>query len=212
MTYFQPFLKCVFSGTLYSTETWSFGVNLISVPGPTPNVPDTVPSAILDAIVGYIQSPQVCTTAAALTQVKVNLIGTDGKYVNEETVLYEYDVPVPGTVQPIFPAQVALAVSLRTEATRGRAHAGRYYFPAPAGQVQADGGISQSNQDTQLVAAQTFLQAMNASMSALWHVGVVSNLGTGGQREVTTVRVGRALDTMRSRRRSIEENYAEVAV
>jgi hypothetical protein len=40
-----------------------------------------------------------------------------------------------------------------------------------------------------------------------WQVGIVSNIGAGAERAVTGVRVGQALDTIRSRRENVPEDY-----
>lgn len=208
MAYPLEFLRLVAIGTLYGTETFSYSMSLIHAGGTTPNAPDEVPVEIIDAFAEFHATALLISQNAALTTLKLNLIGTDGRYVNPETVLYDYPVPVQGAVGGGPPPQIAMAVSLGTAAQRGRASRGRFYAPLPAAQVSVGAIISDTSQGLWGAAAATLLDEINAALVP-WTVGVVSDLGAGAQRPVTHVRIGRALDTIRSRRSSLDETYEE---
>lgn len=147
-----------------------------------------------------------------LTSVKAAPIGTDGRYVGDSVEVFTAAAGIPGTgpVSPVYPTQVALAASLRTPA-RGPGGRGRVYLPTTISSVGPNDGLI-SPTDAQNVAQRLglLIDAMNADLTT-GRVCVVSIKGT--RHEVSSVRVGRALDTMRSRRRSIEEAYgADVAL
>lgn len=208
MPYMTPFLRLVVSGSLYTAERFSWSMSLIPNFANDPLVPETVPPGIVDAVTTFhTNSAMSISQHAVLDLIKLNLIGTDGRYVNQgETVLEELDPPVPGPSGTQIPPQISLAITLGTGRSRGRAHAGRFYPPATGLAVQANGGISPTAQANAAGAAADLISSINA-VSSEWVVGVTSDLGTGAQYAVTEVRVGKVLDTIRSRRSSIPEDY-----
>ena len=204
--YIEPFLRLVVSGPLYVAERWSWSLALVSGAG-SGDVPTEVPAAVRTAIEAFHGGTHI-SSKALIDSIKLNKIGEDGRYVDQaNTVQYDYAVPVPGgsTTAAIAP-QVALAVTLRTNAARGLAHAGRFYVPTPSATPGTDGRISQASAETVMQAASTMISAINTALPT-WNVGVTSNVGNGLQREVTHVQVGRVLDTIRSRRTSLPEEY-----
>lgn len=208
MAYAQPFLRLVVSGTIANgAEQFSYGLSLINDFG-TGTPPTEVPQGVIDAVTDFHSLGTVMAGTSRVNLIKLNEIGTDGRYTsNDETVLHELDPPVGPSGGNNHPPQVALAVSLMTDRARGRAARGRFYIPVgPA--VALDGRLSTGNRDTILTAAYTFVSAINSAVPG-YDVGIVSNIGSGAQAAVTKIRVGRALDTLRSRRRSLEEDYAE---
>lgn len=208
MAYPGNFLRLQVAGALYGgVERFSFGVNFTEIGGPA-DAPSVVPPALLTALEAMWGAQRVCPTWAAIDLVKLNLIGPDGKYVNQgDTVQHEYVTPVPGGVSGNFPPQAAIAVTLRTAANRGRASRGRFYLPASSGDMGTDGRYLTLKSAAIQAAAATFL---NAAEDALpnWRVAVLSNIGAGTVRPVTGVQVGRVIDTIRSRRRSMPEEPA----
>lgn len=212
MAYADRFLRLVASGTLHNgIEQFSFSFAFIKrTAGSTPAVPTEVPPAIVTAFNTYWGTTGLISNAAALRSLKLNEIGTDGKYANDDTVEYEYPGTAPtGPSLPNFPPQVSLAVSLRTDAARGRAHAGRFYLPSPSiGLQSSTGTISAASQATVSNATKALLESCNAALVG-WRVGVVSKIGSGTERPVTKIAVGAALDTIRSRRTDIPESYVE---
>ena len=211
MSYAQPFLRLVCLGQLCTTEAFSYSMSLVSAPGSTPNAPEEVPPEIISAFATFHATTGLMSQNALMTTLKLNLLGTDGKYVNPETVLYEYPTPVAGGAGGGPAPQIAYAVSLATDAQRGRASRGRFYLPVPVATVGPTGQISTTAQTSISVAATNLLQDINDALVP-WRLGVVSNLGAGAQRYVTGARYGRVLDTIRSRRTSIAEEYTDTVI
>lgn len=214
MTYAFPFLRLVAQGTLFTSETFAFSMSLIGDGvSPPPEGPTEVPAAIVTAFRTFWGTNGVIGNQAALRTLKLNHIGTDGRYTSDSTVEFDFATPYPvGPSLGAYPAQVSLAVSLRTDAARGRAHAGRFYLPAPSAGLQSTTGtISTSSQTVVGGAVKVLLEAINTALPE-WRVGVTSKVGAGAQRPVTTVAVGAALDTIRSRRADVPESYYTVAI
>lgn len=208
MVYPANFLRLVASGTLYNAETFSFGMSL--VPNFTGD-PDPDPALYIDDIAAdvaaYFNSVGV-DNSARLTLLKLNLIGPNGRYVSdEETIQHEYDPVVTGNGSGNPAPQVALAISLMTDRLRGRAHAGRFYLPVPTVALGEDGRLTVPQATNYATATTTLLNDINATIPSGWDVGVASDIGTGRFETVRRVRVGRVLDTIRSRRRSLDEAY-----
>ena len=175
MAYLQPFLRLVAIGEFFGTpETFSFSMSLISAVGPTPATPDEVPEEIVDAYEALWSTLGLIGNGARLTSLKLNLIGTNGRYVNDETVEYLWPTPYASSTTGQYPPQVALAITLRTASARGLAHAGRFYLPSPGTPVGSLGFLSDAQQTSYAVAAKQLLDDVNESLG-LWQVGVVSD-------------------------------------
>lgn len=212
MAYPTPFLRLVLSGTLHGFEQFSVGLSLIpSFNGdPTDDAPDEVPASVITAVENFWESGNV-SNRAPLTTLKLNMIDTNGRYLNQgNTVVHDFGTPgIYGGGQFLYPPQVALAVTLRTRLSRGRAHAGRFYLPSPSAQVQDDGRITEIAATDIATDVVTFIDALNAALPN-FRVGVASDVGSGAMEPVTGVTVGRTLDTIRSRRTSIPEAYPPI--
>lgn len=206
MGYLRPFHRLVVSGTLSAEEGFSYGLSLINTSQQIGVRVTSVPQAVIDAVSTFHQASALIANEARITTIKLNQIGTDGRYVSEEdTVLYDFETPLPGASVVKYPPQVALAISLKTAKQRGRARAGRFYIPYPAAPLSSNGYMAANEAQNVADIATVFLNSLNAAMT-LSRVGVVSNLGTGHEEPVTHVEVGRIFDTIRSRRRSLKED------
>lgn len=210
MPYVQNHLRLVAQGTLGTAEIFSFGLHLIATP--VAAAPTEVPDEVVDAFATFFDSGLMGSNAK-LTTLKLNEIGTDGRYVGESTVLYDYPAPGVGSNSAYkYPLQVSLAVGLTTSRSRGRASKGRFYLPSPVQPLENENGyISATSAQGVMTATKTLLLALNDALDP-WQVGLVSNLGGGNQATVTGVRVGRVLDTIRSRRNKLEENYVATSL
>lgn len=154
----------------------------------------------------------VIAADAKLEWVKFNLIGTNGRYVRGYTNLHEESPAVAfGVGTCPFPNQVTLVATLRTAIGRGLASKGRIFLPCPKIAVDNDGRISTTNQTAATNAVKALLDSLNTVESGL-KVAIVSGTREGQVSDVTTVEVGRVYDTMRSRRTSLEEVPAPVAL
>lgn len=210
MTYPRPFLRLVVNGTLANNrEQFSFGCSFIgATDGGMGSAPSEVPPEIVTATaVLFNLSTGVVDGGVYLTNLKLNLIGTDGRYVDQsDTVQHDYAEPVGSNGMPDYPPQIATVVTLRTGARRGLASRGRFYLPPPSFNVEGGGVLSEVSAATIRDRVATWLQACEAALPG-FDLGVVSNVREGAERRVTGIDVGRALDTMRSRRTKVPENY-----
>nr|CRY96015.1 hypothetical protein [uncultured prokaryote] len=210
MPFNTPFLRLVIQGTLPGPETFAMNITLAPVipPNISGDVPDDVPGGVIDAVNRYWASAKVGGNCE-VTTLKLNLISVDGRYVNDDTVQYDYSTPLEGSGTAKYPNQVALKITTRTAKKRGRAHAGGWFLPSPSYVLSATLDlISAADALSAATAAQEFVEDLNAALPG-WQVAVVSKVGTGATQPVTYLSVGRVLDTMRSRRTSVDEQYVD---
>lgn len=206
MAYPDSFLRFVAIGSLYGNETFSYSISFTRNESGRPAAPDEVPQGVIDATVAFHQSTIGTGTGAVLQTIKLNEIGTNGRYVSSgDTVRHDFDPPVAGVGGANMPPQSALAITLRTDAQRGRAARGRFYVPTLARAVSQDGRITVAQATDAVAVSTTFLNALNAALPG-WSAAVVSDIGAGTFREVKYLEVGRVLDTIRSRRTSLDED------
>lgn len=217
MVYPGNFLRLVVEGAGYTGERWSWGLSMgtpagLSLSGASPSVP----AGIVAAVRKYHAVAGVVSPSAKLDLIKFNYIGADGRYVFEsESVREEITPPVPGNGAGTPPPQLAICCTLRTAKARGRGSRGRFYSPYPtgAGSVGAvDGRLAANIAKIYADAAATLINDLNAvdvndSPAAGMRVIVASDAGPGAFEPVTAVEVGRVVDTMRSRRSSLDEDY-----
>lgn len=207
MVYLQPFLRLVAIGTLYVEEQFSFSMSLVGLTGGGGDpVPPSVPPGIETAFREFFATPGAFSPQTKLTMLKLNQIGTNGRYTQDESVELELDPPAAGVFAQYQAPQVSLVVSLETAKRRGRAHAGRFYLPAPCQLPNSQGILDDVARNVYKNATDTLLQAIQDELVG-YRLGVVSNIGAGAQEYVTNARYGRVLDTQRSRRSSLEEDY-----
>lgn len=143
---------------------------------------------------------------AVLDSIKVAFIGANGKYTADP--LISSFAPVAGaTGGAPYPFQIAQAVSLTSE-RRGPSGKGRYYVPLPTWTVRPNGLIEPVDAQAAAGSAQQFLNDINNAPGVdRPGVRVVIASTKGFNTVVTGVRVGRALDTIRSRRAQLGEGY-----
>lgn len=205
-----PHLYLQWGGSLPGGEIYSNGLRMAPVAGAGAPVFD---QAMLNGAVAAISAYHARQTSwisprCLLQFVKLNAITVAGKYaeaVTHETVVA--NIPGGGNVDNTPANQVALAVSLTTDVSRGPAHRGRFYSPLPCVVPQADGLIALGDALNAKNSATTLLTALNA-LSANVKVAVMSRKdGAPGSRFVTGIQVGRVLDTQRRRRNKLAEAY-----
>jgi len=195
-------------GTAYSsTEEWQFGMRII---------PETVGQGPSQAQVDALATPistfwntagMFMPTTHSLTFAKLAPIGQDGHYPPGEIAFEHVFTADPGPGGgPVFPAAVALAVSLMTSVPRGRGHAGRFYLPGPASAMTPDGRHSTGIPAAVNAAVRTLILAIN-SAADVGTVGVITSLGSGTSRTVVRVRTGQRPDIIRRRSRQQLEDY-----
>lgn len=216
MVYPAPFIRLVLGGGLYAnSEQWTCSLSIANG-SQLLAAPEVVPIDVREACVDWITSANNFSTGADLRWIKFNLIGINGRYAEPVTVRYDFTGSYPSGAQPTNPPpQISLAHTLRTDVERGLAARGRFYAPLPGRNLASSGMLGGTDQAAYATAATTFLNDLNTAMSdyatdgGAPRVVVMSDVGAGMLRTVKNVAVGRVLDTMRSRRSSLTENYVE---
>jgi hypothetical protein len=222
MVYASTFHRLVIGGTIYA-EKWNTS---LSIDGDLP----AVSSSLLTNIAGVVSSWWSSTGSNApqflnvnyLTFIKLNRIGVDGKYADEDSMTHDYPTPIigPSSGSNAVP-QLACVATLRTAAERGRANRGRMFLPPVTGfdQPSSDGRASAANALRVANGVSTLINSLRTAYVTQYGPGgqgagvsVVSNIGAGTSRYVTYVEVGRVIDTTRSRRSSLPEDRQTSAV
>lgn len=225
MAHPHPFIKVVAEGSLYGTEAFSFGFHIVQaptvaedqLPAVTQELADQIGNLVRTYFNGAAPNGLSLTAMAKLERVKVNRIGRDGRYMDSDSIEHVVNPAIAGrsAVQP--PPQLALTVSLiGNENPRGLAGRGRFYLPPMTGMdsVTADGKIGPTSIPLVVSATQKLIRDVNSLFKGLGvqyaYVGNTSS-GSGNrpgrQQVVSEIRVGNVCDTVRSRRRSLQENY-----
>lgn len=196
-----------FGGTLPGDESWTMGLRLAGIGSPDQAAELALATTVSEAMATKWATMTSINGVVRLAWLKLNKIGVDGKYANGWTTRVDYTAPgiSSGNGSSQYPNQVSLVASLTTNTARGLAHQGRLYFPIPSPPVVADGRISAGEALEALNQITDFLDVVNAASGG--SVIVASKERSGDQHTVTGVRVGRVLDTMRSRRTSLAEEY-----
>lgn len=179
---------------------------------------DTVWSDLRDDAVAWWQRQETgIMEHARLRTVKFADIGTDGRYLEDAVVLDAGDVSGGFTIGEggnRYPFQIAHAVTLLTDTPASRVK-GRFYIPCPAWGVDVDGRISAANCEDVAESTQTFLNDVNnqPGIDVLGLRVVVASQGRQAPSApptnyvVDSLKVGRVLDTIRSRREDLSEAY-----
>lgn len=215
MAYPTQHYLLAFGGPLYSLDEWSCTLRLSPGFGAGDlETEQTACNAIAAALsTRFTGGAAVIQNKASLAWVKLNRVGTDGKYIRNVTVRKDVSpVATPSGSSTAMPPQVALAATLTTDAARGLASKGRIFLPAPNAPGDTNTGRLQA---AQALAAANFVAAMINDINNVPGVGNVCIFSKGStkpganlpgvSRSVNGVRVGLALDTMRSRRHRLPE-------
>lgn len=203
-----PHFYIQWGGRLPGNETWSCGMRMTSDDVGQTNSTGTA-GVVGNFVKTFHQDPQSqISPNAKLSFVKFNAIGVDGHYIFPETFETVYaDLPGGGAATPVYPNQIALAISLTTGFTRGPAHRGRFYIPLPTMDVDANGVISIAAATSVGLATDLLIAGLN-QMNPDRKCAVFSRkLGAPSHRVITGCEVGRVLDTQRRRRRSLIEDH-----
>jgi hypothetical protein len=212
------------AGGVFS-DIWSMGVNLALGEGPFFFGSELEPftQLMIDAWISNIR-PHVATFAT-LTETKASFVGPDGLVLREGSGAYiQHERPAASQGGSASTAasginQVSLAVSLQSD-TPGATGRGRFYMPAPGiGPDAGTGLIEDAAAQSIATSCAQFIDTLNAGGFST-PVGdvviasggsVVKNI-PAGLRRVTSVRVGRRLDVVRSRANAIPERYKTAPV
>lgn len=186
-------------GTLLNPlEGFAFRLNL--------GLPESAlsPQILIDAAIAAYDAnlKSIIHNSAILTEVKHAKIGVDGRYTDAPTVSAPVVAGTGGGSG--HPWQIAMAVTLLT-ARRGPTGKGRTFLPAPTFDIGGgDGAVSAGLANAAATSYASFLSALNGP-AGFGNVSVVSSKGYATP--VASVTCGRIYDTIRTRRRSLEERY-----
>lgn len=213
--------RFVFRGSFVGTpEAWSFGVHFRNQTDGNPDASlddvdmDTLVSAWV-TLAGGANMP----TWARLDDVRAYLIGTNGRAVGNVKVKdVAADNHHGGTAQT-YPPQVALVATF-VALNRGPGKLGRIYLPTAAA-MSGDARVSSGLAISIAGSVSAFLKGCSDAVdipdsitTSSAGVNVSTRGGSDGTiQEIDHVEVGRVLDTMRSRRRSlVEERQADAHI
>lgn len=204
-----------------SPEVWQCGLHFAY---PTSVLVPGVPTEgqlgdLYDAFAAYlVLTANGIGEGVVLLWAKAAGLDLAGDYTTDP-VIYEAGTPAAGiTAVGGVPPQVAVAVTLWSGQTLGRANYGRYYLPWVCRSVSPSTGAMSGTANQEMAdAAADFIGAAN-TLAADWSGtddAVVSNMsavGAGTTKVVSSVRVGSVKDTQRRRRNRIVEAYATSGV
>ena len=196
-----------------SVERWSCRLNM-SDPAPATSASSTYLEDIVADCKAWVSAESAVWQGAGLDQVKVAYIGPLGTYRKDAFVSDFPPVRFTGAGNiPKFPYQVACAVSLET-GQRGGSKRGRIYLPVPIVSMEGDGQFTLLDATGIRDRFGVFVNNLNNGPGVTAPEPRVTIASVKGfNTDVTSVRVGRVLDTVRRRRRSLPEAYtASVAV
>lgn len=229
MAYPNTFHRLVFLGTIYN-DTWNTTLSICPQAGTGSldlgSVSEEQIEDVADVISAWwtddLPDSPGFSSDVNLTGIKLNRIGTNGRYADAESREFTYPSPLPGQGGGFHePPQLAAVVTLETAVARGQASKGRQFWPVTSAwggtNLGSDGRATAANAGYLASSAAILLRNLNTAYvgfrtgdEQLGKVSVASSSGAGLFRPVTSVRVGRAADTMRSRRSKLVEDYQQV--
>jgi hypothetical protein len=219
MAYPGQFHRLVMIGSLYG-DIWNCTLNIVPSALGELGMP-AVDDATLTSVAGDVSTWFPKTTAQTgcgfissvkLTSIKLNRISATGHYVDNPKE-HVYTTPIPGTDSIRYAPQLASVITLGTALARGRGSKGRIFLPPTTSLVVSTDGRMGAGAPTVLAnGVKTLITALNARYTLVGRVGVASGVGLGRFEHVTKLLAGRTIDTMRSRRSALLEDYESVTV
>lgn len=222
---YQPHVMVRCNGTIGSpanpAEIFSYGVSMAA--NTLPEAPTEVDAIVAACVAYHGRAGTAINSLARLTEVAISLVQPDGVYADGRPKQKQAGdtirrAVVQGGAAPnstVHPYQVAYRVSL-DDGVRGVGHRGGWYVPFPGWQL--DGGTGLVENTVAAAArdsAKTWLAALTAARGAPPVPGksaVIIASGKNGNLFVSRLRVGRVLDTIRSRRNDLAEDYQVTAI
>jgi hypothetical protein len=218
MAYPAPFHRIVIGGTLYGDI---FNTTVSMIPGISGSLPAAT-QALADDLRTFISAWWVkgllntpgngigITSSVKLTSIKVNRIATTGHYQDPVAIESVLTTPLAGANSGTYAPQLAIVGSLIGASPRALAGKGRQYWPPNVAMqsLGTDGHISQSNAQWFALGLSAFYAGLNdvyLARSINSVVGIASDTRSGAFQALKTIKVGRTIDTMRSRRNKVPE-------
>lgn len=210
-THFRITARGDFTGT---PEQWSFGFHFKREQGTGPDagLSDIDDAAVTAAFAAFFTAgaPSI-NNKVKMTDWRAYVIGTDGHMEGNPKVVDVSSVPIVGAAQLVYPPQIALVATLVAD-NRGPARFGRFFIPGPGVPIDTSWRLSEqvcidtAEKVTQLLKGVSDAIDIPGGLESSAAVNVSTRGGVAGTlQDVDHVEVGRALDTLRSRRRSLVE-------
>lgn len=214
-----PHVRLTFSGVFGSAavpiEIWSFGLALYApelvyaAPAAMTPIASAARGAFFDYLSTTLPSDVSLTRTRAASVLATGHVDqtADGQYIQgDDATLVVGGVAAPARSPSV---QDAIVVSLQS-GRAGPSGKGRFYLPMTADAVApVDRRITAAARDDLLGRCVNFVRALNTIANA----GPVTVMSTKGFASgVSKVRVGRVVDTHRSRRNRLSEDYGTAVV
>jgi len=212
-THFKFVVRGIFNGT---PEQWSTSAHYTRNHdlGTDAGLDDIRADDVTDAVVAYWGSINF-GNQIEVSDWRFYDIGTDGHMEGNAPLMHTFEpreLHGAGTAWQ-YPPQLALVMTLMAE-ERGPAQFGRQYLPLPAVTVDSSGRVSQAQAAGQRDEFTAYTKAISDCIDL---VGVVSSSGcnvskgpvgsgTGTLQLIDHIETGRVIDTLRNRRKSLDED------
>lgn len=202
-------------------DIWTTGWRIAPSPASEPiiNYP-AMANTLLESVTGAAETFWAAirtrvATGTRLNSVKVAPVDEDGRYIdNMDSVIYDWETPLQGGAGGgTHPPQVSVVASLTTGTRRGNATHGRMYLPLTAVPISPTEFTIATNVRQEIANAVVGLldDSLGTIADASLDPVVMSNIGSGTTRTITTVAVGSIPDTQRRRRNRFTEEYTIVS-
>lgn len=199
---------------LNSPEHFSFGFHMTREVGGADDVEleaidETAVSTALDTMISSGSS--AFGAAVKVTDWRAYVIGTDGRMEGDPLIVDVSTDDIKGTGTDRYPPQIALVATFVAD-NRGPARFGRFYLPSPAVVLGTNLRLSDANASGYAESVTQFLKGVSDAIdfplttsSEGCNVSTRGGAGAGTIQPIDHVEMGLALDTLRSRRRSLDE-------
>lgn len=203
--------KFTFRGDFLNTpEHWSFGFHM------SRDVPANPDADINDINVGQVTTACQVFFASGVGQIPNNAkmtdwrayqIATNGRMESNPLVVDVSGDSIVGSGGSAYPTQIA-AVITTVAANRGPARFGRFYLPTRM-PIATDSRATATDATNLAEAASTFMKSVSNAIDLIdVHSSEgcnISAVGAGTKQAIDHIEVGRVLDTLRNRRKSMDE-------
>lgn len=153
--------------------------------------------------------------AWTLSWVKLAVLKTDGEYLTEARMHSVASGIGSGHSLSGTPYSNTCAITLHSGRTLGKGNSNRFFAPPINAGVEAGTGTWSTSETTALLTrTKTMLKAVEGELGTVGRgmkLQILGQTGTGTERDVAQLRVGRVPDTQRRRRNALAEGYQIVS-
>jgi hypothetical protein len=215
-----------YGGGLYDGEQWSNSLRMTTGFG-VGSPPDAREKALTDVVADLrlFYGSAHFNTSTKIDWVKFNRIGPDGRYADKTQTHVRLlsgtsgaNAQIKGTSTVLVAPQLSLVATLLTDRKRGAGSKGRMFLPCPvicATSIGSDGRLVENSvfaSSGLAVALKTLLTNLNNWPGSDFGTPELVVATQGGRSaleaanvKIKAIRIGRVIDTMRSRRNALSE-------